>query len=233
VPERLIEAIREFSRAVANPFDLDALLQRLTDHATVALHAAGAGIMLQDQRAHGRLCFAAASSELITRAEQMQHDEQTGPCTEAFETNERVVAEDLANSGRWPGYSERAVELGLLSVVGVPLNAWGQTIGVLNVYRSDPSRWTGADLEACEIVAAMAAGYILNASNLRAQHELAENLQRALESRGLIERAKGIIMADRGVDATRAFDVLRHTSQQRNVKLRDVAEEIASQDGSR
>lgn len=229
MPDRLNEAVREFTRTVLNPFDLDALLQRVTEKATSALEATGTGIMLEGD--DGELGFAAASNDLVRDVELVQDRAGVGPCVEAFATNEIVVVEDLRTDGRWQDYRERATRLGLRSVVGVPLNAWGQTIGVLNVYRGEPTAWSVTDLEACELLAAMAAGYILNASQMQAQHELSEHLQAALASRGIIERAKGIIMGREGVEAATAFETLRQASMKRNEKLRDVARRIVEHAG--
>lgn len=229
MPDRLNEAVREFTRTVLNPFDLDALLQQVTEKASSTLRARGTGIMLEGD--DGELGFAAASNDLVREVELAQDRTGTGPCVEAFTTNEIVVVEDLCTDTRWDDYGERATQLGLRSVVGVPLNAWGQTIGVLNVYRGEPAAWSQMDLEACELLAAMAAGYILNASQMQAQHELSEHLQAALESRGVIERAKGIIMGREGVDAATAFESLRQASMKRNEKLRDVARQIVAHAG--
>ena len=200
--DQLIGAIREFTQTILNPYDLDDLLDRLIDRATVMLGAAGAGIMLENRQ--GGLEFAAASDPVVRQVERLQDRAQTGACHEAFTTDQVVVVADLRTTHRWPPYTRRAIELGLLSVIGVPLNAWGQTIGVLNVYRETAGEWTVDDVEACEILAAMGAGYIINATQLTAQRTLAENLQAALESRGIIERAKGILMAREGVDAEMA-----------------------------
>lgn len=118
------------------------------------------------------------------------------------------------------------VELGLRAVIGVPLTAWGQTIGVLNLYRDRPTSWSDTDIEGAEMLAAMGASYIPGATRMQVQNELAENLHAALAARGTIERAKGIIMQREGVDAHTAFDRLRTTSTNGNQKLRDVARQI-------
>ena len=158
--------------------------------------------------------------------ERVQDRIGEGACHEAYTTNQLILVDDLRRAERWPAYSLRAVELGLLSVAGVPLNAWGRTIGVLNVYRSEAGEWTTEDVEACEILGAMGAGYILNATQLRAQHELTENLQAALTSRGIIERAKGILMERERIDADTAFKALRQASMDSNRKLREIAQEL-------
>ena len=225
MPPRLTQAVREFTRTLLSPYDRDDVLARLLSQTIEALDASGAGIMLADDS--GKLGFAAASDDRVEPVELAQSDTDSGACSEAYRSNKAVVIADLTAENRWPGYTERALEQGFAAVIGVPLVAWGQTIGVLNVYRDTPTEWTAADLEACEIVAGMGAAYILGAHRAKAQHDLSEQLYEALRSRGVIERAKGIIMANENVGAEAAFDLLRELSMNRNQKLRDIAAIIA------
>lgn len=224
MPERLRMAVREFVRTMHNPYDLDDLLDRLLSHANAALGCTGAAIMLEDE--YDRLAVAAASSEKVTRAERVQSESQTGVCHEAFTTGEVVAVSDLTRTDRWDDGTGRVLELGFFALIGVPLTAWGQTIGVLDLYRDRPTPWSDADVEAAELLAAMGASYILGATRMQAQNQLAEQLHAALASRGTIERAKGIIMQREGVDSDTAFDRLRTTSMNRNQKVRDLAHQI-------
>jgi GAF domain-containing protein len=225
---RLRAAIHEFTSTIVNPYDLQELLQRLTGHATALTGTQGAGIMLAGRR-EGRLGFAAATDERVVEMELVQDRIQTGPCYEAYLNDELGVVDDLQQvAGRWPEYEQRAAQLGFRAVLAVPMNAWGQTIGVINIYRDRPGPWTAEDIEAAEIVAAMGAGYVLHAGQMRSQHQLAEQLHTALESRDLIGQAKGILIARQGIDANTAFERLRQVSQDTNVKLRDVAAKLVA-----
>lgn len=216
----LLAAIREFTTTIVNPYDLQDLLHRLTDHATAITSAHGAGIMLAGNDGLG---FAAASDDAVIDVEVTQDRIDGGPCHEAYETDQLTVVDDLEAADRWPEYRRRALELGFRSILGVPMRAWGQTIGVLDIYRRTAGPWSQSDLDAAEIMTAMGAGYILHANQTRAQHDLADQLQTALESRDVIGQAKGLLMARHGVDAEEAFGMLRSLSQQANTKLRDVA----------
>jgi GAF domain-containing protein len=109
------------------------------------------------------------------------------------------------------------------------MNAFGQTIGVINIYRERPFDWTDDDVGAAQILASMGAGYILNANQLKAQHTLSEQLHAAVDSRDLIGQAKGIIMAQANIDGDAAFELLRDRSQAANRKLRDIAQEVVEQ----
>jgi GAF domain-containing protein len=231
IRDDLIQVIREFTGTIINPFDLDELLHRLTRHATEVVESAGAGIMLAN--AAGELDFVAASEERIIEAEERQAHLESGACFEAYTTNAIVVVEDLGSEQRWPDYAQHVVGLGLRSVIGVPMNAFGQTIGVINIYREQPSSWSEEDIGAAEILTAMGAGYVLNSNQLLAQHTLAEQLRTAVESRDLIGQAKGIIMARTNVDADTAFQRLRERSQAHNRKLRDIAQEVVDAQAAR
>jgi GAF domain-containing protein len=128
--ERLHTVVREFIDAIVNPYDVAEVLNRLTTNAKDALDAAGVGIMLRTES--GELEFAAASSEGITEIERRQDVTHTGPCYDAFHGNCVVAVEDLRVDDRWPGYSGTAISQGLVAVLGVPMHAHGQAIGVVN-----------------------------------------------------------------------------------------------------
>ena len=221
MPERLSQAVCEFARTLLSPYDLENVLDRLLKQTMAALDAASAGIMLADES--GQLAFAAASDDRVKPIETTQAETGSGACCEAYSTNQVVTIADLRTDGRWPGYAERALDQGFAAVIGVPLVAWGQTIGVLNISRHTPASWTEADIDASEIVASMGAAYILGSTQSQAQHDLSQQLYAALHSRATIDQAKGIIMVTEDVDAEAAFDRLRDLSQHRNEKLRDIA----------
>jgi GAF domain-containing protein len=218
--------VREFTGAILNPFDLDDLLHRLLEHTNEVMHAAGAGIMLSKD---GDLDFVAASEQRVVDVEQHQARLGQGACHEAFNINEIVRVDDIADEHRWPDYVKLVEARGFRGVLGVPLNAFGQTIGVINIYREQAGPWTTEDIGAAQVLASMGAGYILNANQLKAQHTLSEQLHAAVESRDLIGQAKGIIMAQARVGSDRAFEILRQRSQDSNRKLREIAEEIVEQ----
>lgn len=223
--EDLLQLLRDFTGAILNPFDLQELLQRLTTHSMQLVGGDGSGVMLEDQR--GQLRFAAASNDDIVAIERHQEQVEEGVCFEAFTTNELLAVNDVESMReRWPGYADRVAEAGLNGVVGAPMNAFGRTIGVINTYRSSADPWSQEDLEAAEIIAAIGAGYVVHANAMRAQHDLTEHLQAAIDSRDLIGQAKGVIMSHTGVDSDVAFSRLRQLSQQQNRKLRDVARQI-------
>lgn len=220
-----MDALREFTTTIGNPYDLHELLHRLTSHAINLTNSQGAGVMLEG---HNGLAFASASDEQVAEIEIVQDRTHAGPCQDAFVHNEPRLVADLLETDAWSEYRGRALDLGFRSVLGLPMNAAGQTIGVLNVYRKSAGAWSQGDVETVEVLASMAAAYVLHANQIGAQHDLAEQLQQALESRDIIGQAKGILMARHRIGAHEAFELLRTYSQDTNTKLRDIASRLVS-----
>jgi GAF domain-containing protein len=216
------EIIREFASTIITPFDLPDFLHRLTVSSLGALEVEGCGIMVR--KADGELGFAAASSEAVVRVEQHQAVVNEGPCFEAFERNEPVMVRDIeTEDADWPGYRARMLEAGFHAVLGLPMNAFGRTIGVMNLYRNEPGSWCLTTLENAQAVTAICAGTLVYANQLRSHQEVTRNLERAIESRDLIGQAKGILMAKHEIDAEAAFELLRDASQRSNRPVREIA----------
>lgn len=223
---RLLAAIREFTSTILDPYDLQESLHRVTDHAAALTGAQGAGIMLAG-RGEGMLGFAAASDPRVVELEVIQERIEAGPCYDAFVANQLGVVEDLEQAGRWPEYELRAMQLGLRAVLAVPMNASGQTIGVINIHRDEPGPWSSDEIEAAQVISAMGAGYLRYANQTRTHHELpSQQLQAALDGYDLIVQAKATLMSRHGIDAETAFERLRRVSQEANLKLRDVARNV-------
>jgi len=213
---------------ILNPYDLDDLLHRLTEHAKIVTGSQGVAVMLAGRDGLG---LAAASDDQIMEIEAVQCLTGSGACHRAFTDDVLVVVDDLIGGDHCSGYGERALELGFRSVIGVPMRACGETIGMLNVYRRSPGPWSDEDIESAEIVTAMGAGYVLHAKQLRAQHHLAGQLEAALKSRDVIGQAKGLLIARHAVDAHEAFAMLRAASQSDHVELREVAARLVANEG--
>lgn len=127
-------------------------------------------------------------------AEQTQLAQQEGPCVLACRSGKVVAIADLTQmTTGWDAYRAVAADLGIGAVAGVPMRLDGATIGALNLYARGPREWGEEDLAAVQVLADMCTGLLLNAAQLRQQQQLAEQLQGALDSRVVIEQAKGII----------------------------------------
>jgi GAF domain-containing protein len=165
----LLAALWAFSHTMVGAYDLQELLHRLTGQAIELTRSQGAGVMLEGPEG---LRFASASDEQTAKLEVIQDRIGEGVCRDAFVANEVRMVEDLQSTQRWGEYRDRALALGFRAVLGVPMNAAGQTIGVLNVYRRHAGVWDGGDVETAEVLASMASAYVLHANQARVQHEL-------------------------------------------------------------
>lgn len=221
--EPLYDALREFARTIQNPYEIGDVLYRLNDTVSDIMCAAGAGIMLGHE---GNLQFVTASDARVSQAESLQDQIGDGPCHEAYRGGERVIIDDLSADRRWPGFSAQVTALGLHAIAALPMRAFGEVIGALNVYREAPGAWSAEDLDAGELLSDIASGYILNAQRLQASQRLAEQLQIALDSRVIIEQAKGVLAAKLGTDPDSAFNLLRRHARGVNRKLHDVATDV-------
>ena len=172
---------------------------------------------------HGRreVETAAASDELIRKADVLQYDLGEGPCLQAIWSHDTFVVEDMAEDPRWPQWGPIAAEMGLRSVLAVRLFTSGTTHGALNLYSTQPRRFGDDDV-------ALAHVYATHASVALAAARQEENLRRAIDARHLIGQAQGILMERFNIDADRAFSVLRRYSQDSNTKLRTIAEGVIS-----
>lgn len=221
---QLFDALVDFTETIANPFEVGPVLYRLTDTVIDVLHVDGAGVMLADPGAE--LHFVAASDARAEKAERFEDRTHEGPCFEVWRTGEPVTVGDLRNSDRWQDYAEHALNLGVVAVASWPLQAHGQRIGALNVYSESVRAWPAEEIQAGSVLAAMASSYILNANRLAASQQLAQQLQHALDSRVIIEQAKGVLSHQHGIAMQAAFDLLRRHARNHNARIHDVATAI-------
>jgi GAF domain-containing protein len=175
----------------------------------------------------GQLHFVTAVSPDSKELELSQEEHQEGPCRDAYETGEVVRVTDVRQeSARWPHYSATATRLGLAGVAGIPMRDRGEVIGALNIYSREPREWSDGDIAVAVVLADVATSYVLNASKLHDQEQLSEQLQQALESRVVIEQAKGITAQRKSVTVDHAYQLMRGHARNNHASLRTVAEAI-------
>jgi GAF domain-containing protein len=158
----------------------------------------------------------------VEQADKLQHALRQGPCVQAAWDTDTYVANDLANDPRWPDFGAEVAALGFRSLLATRLAAGEHTLGALNLYSTRVRDFDDDDRDFARMFASHAAATLMTVRQR-------ENLMTALDARTLIGQAQGILMERFGIDADRAFGVLRRYSQARNVKLRTVAEELVSQ----
>ena len=167
---------------------------------------------------------AAHFGELSLAADELQYQQGHGPCIDAGRGGVVLRIADTRADERWPGYMSRVVETGVRSSLSLPLPYQGTSIGALNIYSTKVDAFAAEEsLAAGSEVAESIAVAVANADAHAQLGDQARNMRRAMESRAVIEQAKGVLMAQRGVDADQAFELLRQASQRSNRKLRDIA----------
>jgi GAF domain-containing protein len=215
-----MEHAAEFARIaseLAQQPDVDQTLNGITRLAQESLACDYAGIHLVRGR---HIDTAAATDPIIEKADRLQSDLGEGPCLSAIWDHGVYVVHDTAADERWPRFAPMAAELGLHSVLSVQLATGDGELGALNLYSREVRRFEPDDVAEAVVFAQHAS---LALSSARRE----SNLVAALDSRHLIGQAQGILMERFDLDAAQAFAVLRRYSQDNNVKVRDVAAELA------
>jgi GAF domain-containing protein len=150
-----------------------------------------------------------------------------GPCLDAARTRREQVVPDLCtDDGRWPAFAEISRRDGMRSLYAVPLVSGDQCVGAINLYAWATNAFDDFDAALVRVAASRCADAVVAVTALDGMRRLAGQLEQAMASRAVIEQAKGVIMALRGIPEHEAFQVLRKTSQDRNVKVRVLAEEV-------
>jgi GAF domain-containing protein len=220
------ELLRDLSRVVLAERTLDEVLGEITTLATRGIPGAEATsiTLLRDDKAY----TAAYDGEMALAADELQYERGYGPCMDAGRGNVVLRIDDMAVESRWPDYVATVQKTTpVRSSISIPLPYQGSTIGALNVYSSRVAAFAtpeslAAGLEVAETIAVAVA----DAESHWRLGEQARNMRLALDSRAVIEQAKGVLMAQRHVDADQAFEILREASQRYNRKLRDIAQGI-------
>jgi GAF domain-containing protein len=199
-------------------------LLRISATAVDALGADMAGLTLLD--AQGKATTAVFTDEAAPEIDQAQYDADRGPCLDAFRTRQVRRVDDTTSDDRWPEYARCARANEIRSSLSLPLVVDGQGLGALNLYARPLAKFD-VNSEAFGLAFAdQAAIAVVNGIAYWEKVTLSEHLQTAMESRAVIEQAKGIIMASAGCSADQAFKILRDQSQAENVKLRDIAADL-------
>jgi GAF domain-containing protein len=222
----LTQTLSEFASTLVQDFTISDVLHDLAERVTAVVGADSAGVSLQHA---GHLRFATALDERCSNLERVQESEQAGPCVDALAAGEVVAVADLAEAARgWGVYGQAARAAGIAAILGVPMRLGGEKIGTLNIYSNTRREWSEEDLGAALVLADIATSYLINASKLAHQRRLNEQLQEALDSRIVIEQAKGILSAERGISIDEAFELLRRHARSHRAALRSVAEAVVN-----
>ncbi|HYN93735.1 MAG TPA: GAF and ANTAR domain-containing protein [Pilimelia sp.] len=220
--QRLAETFVELADTLVADFDVVEFLHVLSKRCVELLDVEAAGLMLADQR--GSLQVVAASTERTRLLELFEVQTDAGPCVACYEAGNAVTDLALDPAGpRWPRFAAAAREAGFRAVHALPMRLRDDVIGVLNLFRAEPLALTDEDLRVAQALADVATIGLLQERAIRRTEVLAEQLQGALNSRIIIEQAKGVLAERLGADVGEAFRALRGYARRHNLRLAELA----------
>lgn len=218
----LTRTLVQLTDSLVGDFDLVDLLTLVSDRCVEILDVSAAGLMLAS--AGGALRRVASSSEAMRVMEVFEEESDEGPCPDCYRTGKPVINVDLTEiNGRWARFAPRALAVGFRSVHALPMRVRNTTIGALNLFRADEGRMNDPDVVVAQALADVATVSIVTHRAAADAQALNEQLQGALNSRIVIEQAKGVVAEALGVNMEVAFAHLRGHARGGNLKLTDVA----------
>ncbi|MGH3982170.1 MAG: GAF and ANTAR domain-containing protein [Pseudonocardiaceae bacterium] len=223
--DRLARTLVELADTLVDEFDLVEFLHLLVDRCVELLEVSATGLMLAD--AHGRLRVMASSAENIRLLELFQLQNQEGPCLECYRTGAPVRHPDLAEAAdRWPRFAPVATGSGFRTVHALPMRLRSQVIGALNLFHTEANALAPEVTRIGQAMADVATIGLIQERALRQHDILVDQLQAALDSRVLIEQAKGVLAERHGIDPGEAFTLLRTTARNQGQRLTELASAV-------
>jgi len=226
--EAFFGTLEWFAAALTGSYAVSDVLHLLVEQVSLLLGATGAGVLLLQR---DRFTYATSTSAPIRPLAQVVEKWQIGACVEAGRTGLPVAVPDIhadSRLTRCPAYVEQADRSRIRAVAAVPMVAGTRTLGALGLWDEDQRDWSKEDLRAAGILANLASCYLVQAAELDDQRRLSAQLQHALDSRVVIEQAKGIVAVERHIDVDQAFAFLRKQARDHNQRLHDVCERVVS-----
>lgn len=220
--QRLGEVFLELADTLVADFDVVDLLQILVQDMVELLHVESAGLMLADQR--GGLRTVASSHEEARLLELLELQQEQGPCVDCYASGEAVANLDRSEAlRRWPEFVAAAEGVGFARVHALPMRLRGQVVGAVNLFCSSPAPLSNDDLALGQALADVATIALLQERRVEERTLVVEQLQSALNSRVVIEQAKGMLAERTGVDPSQAFITMRAHARSTGQPLRLVA----------
>jgi GAF domain-containing protein len=222
----LRQALDQLADLRSSPVTVEEALERVVATADTLFAVDGAALMLADRDQSLRNLAVSDARAALLEELQVEHGE--GPCVDAYDDKKPVAADDLADDDRWPRFAPAAAAGGLLAVLASPIPYSDQAVGVVAVLAADPHPWTEAEQEAIVAFTDLVALLILNAMQASERGRLAGELQVALDSRVVIEQAKGVLVGRHGLTTRQAFERLRRQARDQRRPLTEVARGVVS-----
>jgi GAF domain-containing protein len=220
----LARAFVRLADTLVSDFDIVEFLHGLSTDSVEILGAAAAGVMLTDGR--GGLRLVASSEERMRLLELFELQGAEGPCLDAFSSGQSLQASAADSRIRWPVFAAHAAEVGFQRMCAVPLRVRTDTIGALNVFRGSDEPFSEDEMAIAQAMGEVAGIALIQERALREQSLLTGQLQAALNSRVIIEQAKGMLSEYLNVTVSDAFELLRKYAREHNRKLSEVASDV-------
>jgi GAF domain-containing protein len=221
----LARTLVQLADTLVADFDVVDLLAILADRCVEVLEVDAAGLMLAAP--DGDLRVMACSSETMRVLELFELQSEEGPCLDCYRTGQPVVNQDLATvNGRWPRFAPEALAAGFHSVHALPMRLRGTVIGALNLFHVAPGEMQQGDVQAAQALADVATIGILQHRAVLDANVINDQLNHALNSRIVIEQAKGMVAEREGLNMEQAFARLRAYARNHNLRLVDVANAV-------
>jgi hypothetical protein len=225
--ENLAETFVELADTLVADFDPVEFMHLLANRCVDTLAVDAAGILLADT--HRELQVVGASSDAARLVELFELQYRRGPCMECYLTSSPVTVAGLAEPPqRWPEFSSAALDAGFGAVHALPLRLRSQTVGALNLFTVKAGALGESTIRVAQAMADVATIGLLQAQIITRRDLLARQLQNALQSRVLIEQAKGVLAERLRIGVPQAFEALRRYSRSQNQHLSAVAEAVVA-----
>jgi len=225
--QRLALAFVALADTLVTDFDVADLFTDLADACTDVLDVTAAGLMLAD--AHGQLRVMASSSERSRLLELMEIQNNEGPCLDAHRTGAPVLVPDLTERrDQWPQFAEEALSVGFRAAYAIPMRVREHSVGALNLFHRDTHALDPGTVRVAQALADVATIAIVQNRAAQRHEDLSQQLQAALNSRVVIEQAKGMVAEQDHTDMDSAFRLLRSYARRTNQRLSDIAHSVVT-----
>jgi len=225
--DEIVAAFVSMAGSLAQGHDVDELLSQLAADCARLVDVNAAGLLLADAR--GALHVVAASSERVADLEAFQAQRAQGPCHTCYLDGRAVDVPDLAAAAaRWPDFAAVAARAGIASVHAVPMRLRDDTVGALGLFGTTPGALEAADLRLAQALADVATISLVQDRAAADKDVVVEQLQHALDSRVVLEQAKGVLSYSGDLEMPAAYAALRTYARDHNIKLSELARALVN-----
>ena len=223
--QEIAQAFVQLADTLVDDYDVVDLMHVLAERSVALLQADAAGILLQDAR--DNLVAVASTSHEAELVELFVVQNVAGPCRDCIHTGHPVVNVGVDEAARrWPEFVAKVTEVGFASTHAFPLRLRSQVVGAINLFSREPTLLDDDAIAIAQGLADIATIGLLQQRAIRHHEVLSEQLHTALNSRIVIEQAKGVLAERANIDVGAAFRLMRDYSRRGHHLLLDTAQQI-------